>query len=112
MASTNVVELTAENWEQEVVNSDKPVLVDFWAPWCGPCRALAPTIDRIADQFAGKVKVGKLNIDDNQDLATRYAISSIPQVFVFHGGEQPKDRLAGLQSEATLVKLLNGHLKG
>jgi len=112
MASTNVVEFTTENWEQEVVNSDKPVLVDFWAPWCGPCRALAPTIDRIADQFAGKVKVGKLNIDDNQDLATRYAISSIPQVFIFHGGEQPRDRLAGLQSEATLVKVLNGHLKG
>src|SRR5205085_708774 len=111
MASANVVELTTDNWEQEVVNSDKPVLVDFWAPWCGPCRALAPTIDRIADQFAGKVKVGKLNIDDNQDLATRYAISSIPALFVFHGGEQPKDRMVGAQSEAVLVKLLNGHLK-
>ena len=80
MASANVVELTTDNWEQEVVNSDKPVLVDFWAPWCGPCRALAPTIDKLAAQFAGKVKVGKLNTDDSPDVAVRYAISGIPQV--------------------------------
>src|SRR5262249_60226753 len=61
MASANVVELTSANWENEVVNSEVPVMVDFWAPWCGPCRMLAPTIDRIADQFAGRIKVGKLN---------------------------------------------------
>src|SRR5213593_2307612 len=69
MAGANVLEFTSANWDQEVVKSDKPVLVDFWAPWCGPCRALAPAIERVADQFAGKVKVGKLNTDDNQDLA-------------------------------------------
>jgi thioredoxin 1 len=112
MASANVVELTADNWEQEVVNSDKPVLVDFWAPWCGPCRALAPTIDKLADQFAGKVKVGKLNTDDNQDVAVRYAISGIPQVLIFKGGDQPTDRLVGLQSEAPLVTVNNNALKG
>jgi len=112
MASANVIELTVDNWEQEVVKSDKPVLVDFWAPWCGPCRALAPTIDKIATQFAGKIKVGKLNIDDNQDLAVRYGISSIPQLFLFHGGDQPKERPSpGAHSEATLVKLINGVLK-
>ena len=108
MASANVIELTTDNWEQEVVNSDKPVLVDFWAPWCGPCRALAPTIDKVADQFAGRVKVGKLNTDDNQDLAVRYGISAIPQLFVFHGGDQPKERPSpGAHSEAEIVKMLN-----
>ena len=107
MASANVMELTNDNWEQEVVNSDKPVLVDFWAPWCGPCRALAPTIDKIAAQFAGKVKVGKLNTDDSPDVAVRYGISGIPQVLIFKGGDQPRDRVVGLQSEANLVKLVN-----
>src|SRR6516225_9358068 len=107
MASANVVELTTDNWEQEVVNSDKPVLVDFWAPWCGPCRALAPTIDKLADQFAGKLKVGKLNTDDSPDVAVRYGISGIPQVLIFKGCDQPRDRAVGLQSEAALVKLVN-----
>ena len=107
MASANVVELTTENWEQEVVNSDKPVLVDFWAPWCGPCRALAPTIDKLADQFAGKLKVGKLNTDDSPDVAVRYGISGIPQVLIFKGGDQPREKVVGLQPEAALVKLVN-----
>src|SRR5262245_30424313 len=107
MASANVMELTTDNWDKEVTQSDKPVLVDFWAPWCGPCRQLTPTIERIADQFAGKVKVGKLNTDDNPDLAIKYGISAIPQVFVFNGGEQPKEKVVGLTSEANLVKLLN-----
>ena len=110
MASANVVELTADNWESEVVNSQVPVLVDFWAPWCGPCRMLGPTIDKIADQFAGKVKVGKLNTDDNQEVAVRYAISGIPQLLFFQGGDKPKQRLVGVQAEATLVKTLNGML--
>jgi thioredoxin 1 len=107
MANENVMELTMANWDQEVVQSDKPVLVDFWAPWCGPCRALAPTIDKIATQYAGRVKVGKLNTDDHCDLAVRYAISGIPQVLFFKGGDQPKDRLVGLQSESALVKAVN-----
>ena len=109
MASKNVVELTAANWEKEVAQSDTPVLVDFWATWCGPCRALGPTIDRIADQFAGKVKVGKLNTDENPDVAIKYQISAIPQVFVFaaNGGDQPKEKVVGLTSEGNLVKMLN-----
>src|SRR5438132_714817 len=83
MANANVVELTTANWEQEVAKSDKPVLVDFWAVWCGPCRMLSPTIDKIADQYAGKIKVAKLNIDDNQQLAVKYGINTIPQVLLF-----------------------------
>src|SRR4051812_35985578 len=93
MASQNVMQFTNDNWEQEVTKSEKPVLVDFWAPWCGPCRALAPTIDRIAEQYAGKIKVGKLNTDDNQDMAVKYGISGIPQVLIFRGGDQPKERV-------------------
>ena len=107
MASANVAEFTTENWEQEVTQSDKPVLVDFWAPWCGPCRQLGPTIDRLADQFVGKVKFGKLNTDENGDVAAKYRITGIPQVLIFHGSDQPKERVVGVQPEATLVQLIN-----
>ena len=107
MASQNVKEFSTANWEQEVVNSATPVLVDFWAPWCGPCRQLGPTIERLADQFAGRVKVGKLNTDDNQELAVRYAISGIPQVLLFKGGDQPRERIVGLTPERELVKVIN-----
>jgi thioredoxin 1 len=103
----NVKEFTDGNWTSEVLESSVPVVVDFWAPWCGPCRALAPAIDRIATQFAGKVKVGKLNTDENPEIAARFAVSAIPQVMLFKGGDQPREKLVGLQSEAALVKVVN-----
>jgi len=110
MANPNVLEFTSDNWAQEVEQSDKPVLVDFWAPWCGPCRALTPVIDRLATQFAGKVKVGKLNVDDAPDVATKFGVTSIPRVFVFNGGDKPKRSIVGLANENELTNMLNGVL--
>jgi thioredoxin len=108
MASENVKEFTSGNWDQEVVKSEQPVLVDFWAPWCGPCRALGPTIDRLADQYAGKVKVGKLNVDDSQDVAIQYKITSIPQVLIFKGGNEPRERFPpGMPNAQDLAKAIS-----
>jgi thioredoxin 1 len=109
--SANLMEFTTANWEQEVLKSDKPVLVDFWAPWCGPCRMLSPIVDRLATQFAGQVKVGKLNVDDEQEVAVRYGVMSIPRVFIFKNGEQ-KQSLLGLRSESELTQAIKGVLEG
>jgi thioredoxin 1 len=98
MAGQNVVELTDQNFEQEVLNSDIPVLVDFWAEWCMPCRMLAPTIDKLATDYAGKVKVGKVDTDANRDTAIKFAISNIPTVILFSGGQMAQ-RFVGLKQE-------------
>ena len=111
MASANVVQLSEANWETEVVKSDKPVLVDFWAAWCGPCRALGPTIDRLAEKYAGKLKVGKLNTDESQEIAIKYGISSIPMVMLFNGGEEPVDKTVGLNPEAVYDRMIDRVLK-
>jgi len=111
MASQKVLEFTSDNWQKEVEQSDQPVLVDFWAPWCGPCRQLGPTIDKIASQYEGKVKVGKLNVDDSPDVATKYAVTSIPRIFIFKGSDKPKKTIVGVVSEHELVKTINGLLE-
>lgn len=81
------IKLTDQNFEQEVLHADLPVLVDFWASWCGPCQMLAPVIAEIAEEYAGKVKVGKVNVDEQPNLANRYGIASIPTVMLFKNGE-------------------------
>ena len=79
--------LTSDNFESEVIASEIPVLVDFWATWCGPCKMLGPVISQIADEYEGKVKVGKVNVDEEEELAAKYGIQSIPTVLLFKGGE-------------------------
>jgi thioredoxin 1 len=107
MASDKVHEFGSDNWQKEVVDSTVPVLVDFWAPWCGPCRALTPIVDRLAEQFAGKVKIGKVNIDEHGDLAAQYGVNSIPRLLVFKGSATPVQSIVGLRAEAELTQLLN-----
>lgn len=97
--------LTTENYDEEVLKSDKPVLVDFWATWCGPCKMLAPIIDEIAEEYAGKVKVGKVNVDEQPELAGAFDISSIPTVIVFEKG-QVKGILKGYRAKADFEELL------
>ena len=99
------ITLTAANFEQEVLQSDKPVLVDFWATWCGPCRMVAPVVAEIAEEMAGAVKVGKVNVDDEPELAVKYGISSIPSLLVFKGGD-PVNRAVGARPKAAIEALL------
>ena len=105
MASDKVMHLTADNFEEEVENSSLPVLVDFWAVWCGPCKMIAPIIDQLADEFDGKVKIAKLNVDENRELAMRFKVMSIPTLMLFKNGEVV-NQLVGARPKAELVKLL------
>jgi thioredoxin 1 len=106
MAGQNVVELTDQNFEQEVLKSPVPVLVDFWAEWCMPCRMLSPTIQKLANDYAGKVKVGKVDTDANRDTAIKYSISNIPTVILFRNGEAAQ-RFVGLRPERDFKEALD-----
>ncbi len=102
---SNTREFTDSNFESEVLNSEQPVLVDFWAAWCGPCRVVGPTIEELAEQYAGTVKVGKLNVDDNQQSAGQFGIHSIPAVLLFKDGKVI-DTLVGVQPKASYEQAL------
>jgi thioredoxin 1 len=101
MAAPNIVTLTQENFSQEVLKSPTPILVDFWAEWCSPCRALAPILDELAAEYDGKVKIGKVNIDEHQGLASQFGIQSIPTLLLFKDG-QVAEQIVGLRSKRDL----------
>jgi thioredoxin 1 len=105
MASPNVLELTTDNWSG-TIGGGGLVVADFWAPWCGPCRQIAPVIDRVADQFAGKAKIGKVNVDENPDLAVKYDVQTIPRILIFKGSEQPVFEHVGTISDAELARVI------
>ena len=100
---------TDAGWDKEVLNSEIPVLVDFWAEWCGPCRMMTPTVDAIAEAYAGRVKVGKLNVDENGATGMRYNVRSIPTLLVFKGGQVVEQKV-GTVGKTDVQKLLDSHL--
>jgi thioredoxin 1 len=110
MASANIVTLSQDNFEKEINQSNVPVLVDFWAEWCGPCKMIAPALDELADEFAGKAKIAKLNVDDNQELAMNYRVSSIPMFLVFKGGQVVGQHLGASGGKPKLKSLIEGAL--
>ena len=109
MAGSHTLEFSDQNFEQDVLKSAEPVLVDFWATWCGPCRMLAPTVDAIADEYAGRAKVGKLNVDENVNVASRYGIRSIPTLLLFKAG-QIQEQISGAQPKEALNRMLDKYL--
>ncbi len=105
MASQHVKDFSDSNFDQEVLGSDVPVLVDFWAPWCAPCRAIAPAVEQVAQSYAGVAKVGKINIDDHQGVAQRYQVMSIPTLLVFKGGK-PVAQVVGAVPKAQIEEMV------
>lgn len=105
----SVITITNENFEAEVMASSQPVLVDFWATWCGPCRMLSPVVDQLADDFDGKIKVGKVNVDEQAELAAKFGIMTIPTLLVFVNGEIV-EKSVGVKPKNALADMLNKHI--
>ena len=106
---SNAIEVNESNFEQEVLKASTPVLVDFWETWCGPCRKLGPVLDEIAGEYIDKVKVVKVNTDDNAEVAKEYQISGLPSILVFKDGE-PVERMVGLMPKSTIIGNIEKHL--
>ena len=107
--SDNVREVSDSSFEADVLNSDRPVLVDFWAPWCAPCRMLAPTVEAVADKYAATAGVVKLNVDDNPSVSQRYGIKGIPTLILFKDGREA-ERVVGATSESAISRMLDKHV--
>lgn len=108
--SKNYVEVNDHNFTTEVLNSKDPVLIDFWAPWCGPCRLVGPMVEEIAGEYAGRLKVGKLNVDENGNTAYKYGIRSIPTIMLFRGG-RPVDQIVGAVPKHVLKNMIERNIK-
>ena len=109
MAGQNTLEFTDSSFDQDVLRSEVPVLVDFWAEWCGPCRQMSPTIDLVASEYAGKAKIGKLDVDSNGGTAMRYNVRGIPTLLLFKGGQVVEQRV-GAVGKSEVQKMLDAHL--
>jgi thioredoxin 1 len=109
MGGTHVQQFTDQNFAAEVLKSDKPVLVDFWAAWCAPCRMVAPAVEAIAEEYAERAKVGKLNVDENQSVTSRYQIRSIPTLLLFRSGEV-QEQYVGVTSRDMIARMLEKYL--
>lgn len=109
MAAEHIVYLNSKNFEHEVLKSETPVLVDFWAQWCGPCKMLSPILDELADEYQGKVKIGKVDIDTNQELSAQYSVMSIPTLLIFKDGKVQEQHV-GLKGKPELKKTLDASL--
>jgi len=109
MASDKILNISADNFETEVLGADVPVLVDFWAAWCGPCRMVAPVLEELAEQMEGKVRIAKVNVDENQDIAVKFQVSSIPTFILFKDGEAA-DRMLGAMPKGAFEQFIDRHI--
>ena len=109
MASEKILNISSDNFEQEVLGADVPVLVDFWAAWCGPCRMVAPVLEELADEMEGKVRIAKVNVDENQDIAVQFQVSSIPTFILFKDGEAA-DRMLGAMPKGAFEQFIDRHI--
>jgi thioredoxin 1 len=109
MSQSNVIHITSENWKSDVIESTTTVLVDFWAEWCGPCKMIAPILDDLSTELAGQLKIAKVNIDNNREIAAQFNIKSIPTLLIFKGG-QVKGQIVGAMGKSQLKERLNAYI--